>query len=249
MTAVKSRPDYETFNAYRRNRYRQQAYGRWNPWTDATIVRTHLASLAREGIGAERAAELAGVSPATVRNIIWGVKGRPLTTKVRTVIAEKILAVQPGVDALAGGARMDATGTRRRIQALAVRGFPLGWLADQLGMIPGNVSRILRQNTVEATTHRAIAALYRELENIDPAAFDINGRASTYIRNRAARKGWAPPACWDDEHDINDPQSFPDWTGHCGTERGLRLHYKHGPMPPCEPCKASGRVKTEAGRP
>src|SRR3546814_9516231 len=64
------------------------------------------------------------------------------------LFAAKILAVDPA----ASPARVDATGSRRRIQALVAAGWPLLHIGRQWGLNPQRPEQILRQDHVYAST-------------------------------------------------------------------------------------------------
>ena len=52
-------------------RTREQTYGRWSPFVDAEPLRQHIARLRSHGIGINRIAELAGLSPSHIRALIY----------------------------------------------------------------------------------------------------------------------------------------------------------------------------------
>lgn len=231
-------------NEYARNRNRQIAYGRWDPWTEAQPVRDHIADLSAAGIGWVRAAELAGLPPATVSHWLYGHNGWPPPEKIHAEKAAKMLAVETGPESLADRALTDLLATVRQIQTLAADGFPIKYVAERLGRDATNLSRIMRQSHVEIGTARAIAALFTELAGTDPAAAGISARNSTYARNWAAKKGWVVSAAWDGI-DMSDPDAFPDITGHCGTTKGYWIHRSRG-IPRCQPCRdADAAAKRE----
>jgi hypothetical protein len=92
---------------------------------------------------------------------------------------------------------VDATGTRRRLQALIAIGWPRRALAERLGTRPAN---ILRQRRVRAGTARRVARVYDQLSMTpgpDPRCAEA-----------ARRRGWAPPLAWDDDQ-IDDPRAQP----------------------------------------
>ena len=98
---------------------------------------------------------------------------------------------------------IDATGTRRRIQAL----MRLGWTGQQIAEragIPRGQSSIdtLVRRTKRVTVERAaaIAAVYDDLS--------MTLGESVVTRARAERNGWPPPLAWDDES-IDDPDATP----------------------------------------
>lgn len=105
---------------------------------------------------------------------------------------------------LTGGQKMmvDATGTRRRVQALARIGWPLSELADRLGVRFQNVHDYTTRERTRRTSAAKVAALYDELSMIP-------GPSSSAAK-RAAAKGWAPPLAWDDDT-IDDPRARPNW--------------------------------------
>lgn len=95
---------------------------------------------------------------------------------------------------------VDATGTRRRIHALAAVGYSLAEQSRRLGMEISGASAIARRTWVWVTTAEKVRALYDELSMVP----GNNNRA----RNEAKRRGWPPPLAWDDET-IDDPRARP----------------------------------------
>ena len=249
MTATKPLPAHKATDPdairarnaeYARTRNRLLAYGRWDPWTEAHPVRDHIAHLAAAGIGWMRAAELAGLSSATVSHWLYGHNGWPPPKQIHADKAAKMLAVKASPESLADRALTDPLITVRRIQTLAADGFPIKYVAERLGRDATNLSRIMRQSHVEVGTARAVAALFTELAGTDPAAAGVSARNATYARNWAAKKSWAVSAAWDGL-DMSDPAAFPDFTGHCGTPKGYRAHRGSG-IPACRPCKDAEAV-------
>ena len=97
----------------------------------------------------------------------------------------------------------DGTGTRRRLQALAV----LGWRWQDIGDRIGTGWRAVQHLAIEdrglihVNNARRVAAVYREL-------CDRRGPSGISAR-RSAAKGWHGPLAW---HDIDDPACEPDTT-------------------------------------
>src|ERR1035441_8710630 len=81
-------------------------------------AREHVQMLGRFGIGWKRVAALVGRPEPTVYKLLYGTRTRPPKQKIRPGTEAAILAVQPAAGNLAGGARVDGTGSRRRLQAL-----------------------------------------------------------------------------------------------------------------------------------
>jgi hypothetical protein len=93
---------------------------------------------------------------------------------------------------------VDATGTRRRLQALAVIGWGTGQLAGQAGVTPTAVKQWMHRGQVQPHTAARVADLYDRL-------WDKPG-PSAKARAHAVKSGWAPPLAWD-EGSIDDPQA------------------------------------------
>lgn len=95
-------------------------------------------------------------------------------------------------------ASVDATGTRRRIQALQAIGWRLADIGNHLDVTWQNIAAIKTADRVYRTTADRIAAAYDQLcMTVGP---------STEARRRALDKGYAPPLAWDD---IDDPAADP----------------------------------------
>ncbi len=95
---------------------------------------------------------------------------------------------------------VDATGTRRRLQALAAVGWSLAEQSRRLGWHESTAHRVASRQWVWVETAEKVRGLYDELA-MTPGT---NRRA----RNDAARKGWPPPLAWSDE-EIDDPDATP----------------------------------------
>lgn len=99
---------------------------------------------------------------------------------------------------------VDATGTRRRLRALAALGWPMVILAAQLGYREAQaVSRLCQPGTtrVNVATAAAVRRLYDQLS--------MTPGPSPRARATAARSGWLPPLAWDDA-DLDNPAAAPD---------------------------------------
>lgn len=222
---------------YDNNRRRAIAYGRWQPYVDAEPVRAHVKALAEFGIGWMRAAKLAGVSHGGVSKLLYGDGQRGLapTKRVRPETALKLLAVEPTLDNLGDRTVIDATGTRRRLQALVYAGWTQSELARRMQMDRGNFGRTIVSDLVEVATLKTAHRIYDELWRIDPTAAGVPAHRAATARQIAADRDWAPVGAWDDDR-IDDPTAFPDWTGWCGTPKGRSIHYRIK-VPVCPPCR------------
>lgn len=98
---------------------------------------------------------------------------------------------------------VDATGTRRRVQALCAIGWSIMEQARQLGVREPAIRSLLVKTNVRASTAARHAALYDRLTALPPPS----GRGPTRARSHAAKQGWHPPSAW---LDIDDPNEQPD---------------------------------------
>lgn len=95
--------------------------------------------------------------------------------------------------------KIDATGTRRRMQALMRIGWPSHAIMARLGYSDGG-NWILYADRIHVDTARRVTALYDEL-------WDIPG-TSKWTRTWATNQGFPPPMAWDDDM-IDDPHCQP----------------------------------------
>jgi hypothetical protein len=188
---------------YQNRRARLIAYGRWEPLVDAEPVRQHVRAQMAAGLGWQRLGKLAGVSNGTISKLLYGTPERAPTKRIRRETAEALLAVKATFRNAADNAKVDGTGTRRRIGALAAAGWSLSEQARRLGWGVNNYSYMFRHKSsaVTAATARKVAALYDELERIEPPV-----RSGARTRAWAAKQGLLGPAWWDD---IDDPHADP----------------------------------------
>lgn len=219
---------------YDDNRNRAIAYGTWQPWISADPVRAHIRTLQECGLGTRRIAETAGVDRKRLIAILNGRpdRGTPPQEKVRPELAAAILAVEPTLENLGAATVIDGTGTRRRLQALAVAGWPQHHLATRLGMSDTNFSSTLGRDHVMVRTARAVAALYDELWRANPLEHGASPCGITRARKHAKAQGWAPAGAWDDDS-IDDPAAQPDTGEHVSrsvalAEDGLELEKRQG---------------------
>ncbi|MEU4590069.1 hypothetical protein [Micromonospora aurantiaca (nom. illeg.)] len=99
-------------------------------------------------------------------------------------------------------AYIDPTGTRRRLQALAVLGWRWTDIAARRGVTWQSIQIVaLGGRNVHRTTAAEVAAVYRDLST--------RPGPSRITAARAAAKGWHGPLAW---HDIDDPACVPDTT-------------------------------------
>lgn len=198
--------------SYERTKRRLVAYGRWQPYVDAEAARSHVLDLMEYGIDWQRIAKVAGVSTTVVRSLLYGTprKGWGPAQRIRPESERKLLAVTKTPENVADW--VDACGSRRRLQALATRGWTIKYLAGRCGLkeTTAGVISTGRNRRVTPATARKITALYDELwDQGPPETTSEERRAATLVRRLAARKGWVPPLAWDDDT-IDDPAATPN---------------------------------------
>ena len=135
---------------------RGRALGRPGPLVDAGDVRAHLGQLRRAHVGYAQIARLSGTSATHIREIAGTVVrsgNRPPIRRIRTDLAVRLLAIEPTPANRAPHCHVDATGARRRLQALVAIGWPPDTLAHRLGRTPADLRRTLTCTT--AVTERS----------------------------------------------------------------------------------------------
>jgi hypothetical protein len=166
---------------------------------DATPARQHL-DLLRQDMSWPGIAEATGCNRDTLAEIHNGTK-----TRITSVTHRKILAVRPGTQRT-GTLCIDATGTRRRIQALQTEGHSLGTIAAAVDTTRWRIGLIAAgQATVTQAIADRIADAYREFSTT-PAP---NDRTAARARSTAAAKNWHGRDFWDDVDRIDDPDFDP----------------------------------------
>lgn len=187
---------------------------------DTTQVRAHVERLIAAKWTHQQIANAAHTARGTISYIA---AGQPETSKR---IALAILSIPIGPPPK-NPTHTAATGSTRRIRALAFAGYALVDLARRLNMSDDRVSSIARGvvSVVRTSDAQLIARTYRQLA-------DKPG-PSERARADARKKGWTPLGVWDD---IDDPDAVPDWTGHCGSDRGYWMHSRQQ-LPLCPRCE------------
>lgn len=192
---------------YNRDARRKIAYGTWEGLSDPEPVRAHVRTLRAAGLGVRQIALLSGVSVVQIQRLVSDSPDRQQkSVQAKTVRA--LMAVQAEVSNRAGGASIDATGTRRRIQALVAMGFTHRVLARHIDTHELYVGDLCTAPTVSLHSAAAVCAAYDRLWNQSPAALGVTRQGIARSRARAARNGWVSPLAWDD-HSIDDPAARP----------------------------------------
>lgn len=100
---------------------------------------------------------------------------------------------------------VDATGTTRRLRALAAVGWSNSELGKRAGVDHSTVCQWANSRRVRVATAATVRRLYEELS--------MTPGPSTKVRQLAAKRGWPPPLAWDDDR-IDDPAARPNLGRH-----------------------------------
>lgn len=141
------------------------------------------------------------------------------------------------------GATLSTVKTVRMLRALCWEGYTPRYLAQRLNAGEPHIRRLIRGETsaTKARTEHKVAVLFNELLASNPATHGIPARSSTRIRKLARERVYEPWWCWDVEA-LGDPDAVPEWTGHCGSYRGYRLHLSND-LPVCARCRLATRER------
>lgn len=198
-------------SARRRNRYKAIAYGRWQPYGDVDQVRTHLRRLLNHHT-LPQIVDLTGVSYAALRRILTDSPDRCATQRVQAKTADRILAASPQPQPTRTWVFVPAAGTVRRLQALALAGWPLTEISDRCG-ISANTLRGVRASGRQLVRYRTAAAVtkaFTDLWNLDPARAGVPARTAAIVRGVARSAGYVSALAWDD---LDDPDAVPNVGG------------------------------------
>lgn len=182
---------------HRRRRHKIMA-GTWQPMplVDPGPSIRHLHWLRSLGISPDGCAEACNVASGTIHHVLYTMPPR----RILQASQDAILACRHPLDTLPDRRHIGSIGSRRRVQALAVAGWPRALLASRMGISTTALSAMIRRDRLTARNARTIRALHDELA-MHPGPSDIT-------RSRAIRDGWTPALAWDD--DIDDPAASPD---------------------------------------
>lgn len=194
---------------YQANRERQIRAGTWRGLVDAAPARDHVRNMKRIWLISDVAiAAAVGLQKSTVSYLMEGRadRGGKLPERISARVSDAILSFT--LDDLPSNTRINAIGSARRLQALAVKGWPLRAVAARGAAVVTRLS-VIRSGqppTVFYTVAQGIRHAAEELEQLDP--LDHLPKASvSYTRTHAAAQGWLPAAAWADA--IDEPDAKP----------------------------------------
>ncbi|KAF2774671.1 helix-turn-helix domain-containing protein [Streptomyces sp. OM5714] len=166
---------------------------------DATQTRVHIERLTARGWTQAQIAAAAGINQATISVLMRS------GSQVRRSTAAAILEVRLDQAAPIPRGFVDATGSRRRLQALMALGHTLPDIARYVGVGESSLQQTVdgRWSRIKSITATKVARVYRQLSIARPP----ESRFAEQARNDAMANGWYGPMAWDD---IDDPACVPD---------------------------------------
>lgn len=208
MSTATSYAEKVARSRWRARRQKLIASGEWRPFVAAQPVRDHVNRLRAAGMPIRSIEKRFGMSAHHLDHLLWGSEGSGPSEKVRTETAQMLLAYWPTLDDFPDAARIDATGTRRRIQALQVRGFNLVAIAGKAGIAARYFQKAVNADKVTARVARAVRNVYGCWWSADPCDHGVKQWVADRTRSAAQRNGWYGPLAWDDDT-IDDPNAMP----------------------------------------
>lgn len=206
-------PCKEAHRAITNHNRRLVAYGRsTNHMVDAKPVRKHVKDLMQRGWGIDLIVSNTGAGRNTVSRLLYGepAKNLPLPSVIKADLNDKILAYAPtGRRIRHEGTALesvDATGTKRRIQALIACGYSMTFIANEFGTHKQVISGMLKNERVLLAKSEEFKRLYDRLWNVEPPrTTPAEKKAYTTAKKMAAENSWFPPMAWDDDY-IDNPK-------------------------------------------
>lgn len=172
-------------------------------YTQPDRAALHIRQLRGRGLTNAQLAAAAGISAPTLHRVAR------LHGPITRAVEQRILAIPYPSGPTAGClSYTPADGTRRRLQALAVEGWPPSVVARRAGMARQDIDDLIhgRAQRTSLRTATRIRALYLQLWNQQPEQHGVSVLAAARARRLAAASRWHPDIDWDD---IDDPAAEP----------------------------------------
>ena len=176
---------------------------------DASAARERIKTWNDNGVSLKTVSKLSGVSSSTLSRILYGrpTEGIKPQAQISLGNSNRILGVDISEEHFTG--KIDATGTLRRVQALAALGFTGRIVYETAGIGADAFWALGDSGKVIVSTARSIKSAYETLrDTLPPMATPGEKGLVTRTKARAVQEGWFPPASWNDAT-IDDPLQGP----------------------------------------
>lgn len=177
--------------------------------TNPAPIRQHIRDLMAAGTGWRVVADLAGIPRSKVHRILYR---NP--DVINTAMAEAILAVTATMPspARAADTKVDATGVRRRIQALHHDGYDSDHIGAAIGERPQRIRAWLCCARIDARHAETVTNLFATWSGTPAETKGVDPETARRARALARRRRWARAGAWCDG--IDDPGAAPmSWYG------------------------------------
>lgn len=191
--------------AYNRHKKYLRETGRGTLRT-TTRAAAHVTRLRQAGMSDHTIMQTARISPDILYRVTRGEGHIRLSSERRILAVPVPQAAEPKNYAL-----IDANGTWRRLQALAVAGWTAKEIASRIGAHPTYVAYVMAGGgggRIAIRTAQMVSRIYRELWDQRPEDHGTPGHIAERARRSARKKGWHPAAVWDD---IDNPAEQPNY--------------------------------------
>lgn len=161
-------------------RYENERKARLEPaYVGADTARKHVRELMAAGVGLKRIQKVSGVPQGTLWKLVYGVKGRGVSKRVRKSTQDKLLAVTPAD--VAPGAKVNAASSWTLLDEMIAAGVPKARIAEALGQ-QGPGLQLGRQQ-ISARNARAIVEIHAAWRagRIEFARRDSHGGAKVAV--------------------------------------------------------------------
>jgi len=193
---------------YQRRRSHAIAHGTWRPFVDAQPVRKHVEAIRATGMSVADLAAASGVNRGALAHLLYGTGAIPPARKLRPETAQALLNYWPVLDDYSDSARINSTGTLRRVRALASVGWTWTAMANHIdGWCRSTFERLSHDKPVTAALARAIRDMYDQVAAFPAEEFGVARPAAQRARTCARRASWPDPLWWEDWGGIDDPMA------------------------------------------
>ena len=197
----------QAYARWDRNRRILRAQGQWEPLVNARPVRERIWAMNAAGMPTTAIEEKLKLPVDALNGVVYK-RGGKFRQQVRRETAEAVMAYWPTLEDYPAHCLIDATGTRRRVQALITLGWTQVFLRERIGVSRQAFHRALTNSRVTAELARQVVALYDEFWARRPYPTEVPPVAADNARHQATTAGFMGPLAWDDDT-IDDPNAMP----------------------------------------